>query len=521
MNPPVLPPNLYQSLAYLQPGGKLKDATVVHAAPIIVQRGRTKAGVMYVALDDGTEYCEIPGRGCRTIGELVGQLMPCREAEPDSPYLVGLRDMERRAGFTFYPKQLEYVQRIAARSGVMVSAEVGCGKTLLAIALIHTLKPQRCLVIAPQGVITAKGEMLSQWESEFRRFAPWLKTIRVKSPYSLDTRSAGQVHLTYMQEALANDGGWLSYVAPDFYDMIIVDEAHLLQHRHTIMAKALYRMQPARRYALTATPVGNRVTDCLAMLRWLRPDVEIRLPFHEEAGAEGRPIVPASPLLTYRALAHALAPIRKRDIRPDMPALNVVKVYVDPDPETLAAYRDIEKNFTLKKGSAGQIERVRLTKLRNVCAESVGKAVEIAAKIGMNPGVVVSARIKQTDLIVRYMRTTASHLKLGRIDSTRNPKNNSAIATAFQSGELNALMLGIKCAYGYSFPGCDTVHVASLEWSWGSFAQAVGRVWRVNSQRPVTAYVYLLRGTVEERMFDTVCAKETAATLALYGEAVA
>ena len=287
------------------------------------------------------------------------------------------------------------------------------------------------------------------------------------------------------------------------------------------MAKALYRMQPARRYALTATPVGNKVEDCLSMLRWLRPDVEIRLPFHEEAGADGRPIVPASPLLTYRALAHALAPIRKRDIRPDMPALNVVKVYVNPDPETLAAYRDIEQSFTLKKGSAGQIERVRLTKLRNVCAESVGKAVEIAAKIGMNPGVAVSARIKQTDLIVRYMRTTASHLKLGRIDSTRNPKNNSAIATAFQSGELDVLLLGIKCAYGYSFPGCDTVHVASLEWSWGSFAQAVGRVWRVNSQRPVTAYVYLLRGTVEERMFDTVCAKETAATLALYGEAVA
>jgi len=518
MNLPVLPPNPYQSLAYLKPGDKLKDATVVHAAPIIVKRGRIKAEVMHVALDNGREYCELPGQGRLPIEDLVEQLIPCQEPADDSPYAAELCDMQRQAGFSFYPRQLEYVQRIAARSGAMVAAETGVGKTCLSIALIHALKPQRCLVIAPQGVITAKGEMLSQWEAEFQKYAPWLKTIRVKSPYSLDTRGEGQVHLTYMQEALANDGGWLSYVAPDFYDMIIVDEAHLLQHRHTIMAKALYRMQPDWRYALTATPVGNRVEDCLSMLRWLRPDVEIRLPFHEEVGVEGRPIVPASPLLTYRALAHAMAPIRKRDIRPDMPPLNIVKVYVDSDPETLAAYRDIEQNFTLKKGSAGQIERVRLTKLRNVCAESGFKAHHIAISVEADLGVVVSARIKQTDMIARRLQTL---MRLGRIDSTRDPKKNSAVAAAFQRGELDVLMLGIKCAYGYSFPGCDTIHVASLEWSWGSFAQAVGRVWRVNSQRPVTAYVYLLRGTVEERMFDTVCAKETAASLALYGEAVA
>lgn len=521
MTTPVLPPNPRQSLAYLQPGDKLKHATVVHAAPIIVKRGRIKAEVMHVALDNGREYCELPGQGRLPIEDLVEQLIPCQEAELGNPYAAELCDMQRQAGFSFYPKQLEYVQRIAARSGVMVAAETGVGKTLLAIALIHALKPRRCLVIAPQGVITAKGEMLSQWEAEFLKYAPWIVAHRVNGRTPVSIMTFDGVYLTYMQEALANDGGWLKDVPPDWYDMIIVDEAHLLQHRATIMAKALYRMQPARRYALTATPVGNKVEDCLSMLRWLRPDVEIRLPFHEEAGADGRPIVPASPLLTYRALAHALAPIRKRDIRPDMPKLTVVKVYIDPDTETAEAYREVVRNFTLKKGSAGQIERVRLTKLRNVCAESQDKARQIAWGVGLNPGVTVSARIEQTNNIITHIKRVAPEVRIGRIDSTRNPKNNSAIAAAFQRGELDVLLLGIKCAYGYSFPGCDTVHVASLEWSWGSFAQAVGRVWRVNSQRPVTAYVYLLRGTVEERMFDTVCAKETAATLALYGEAVA
>ena len=517
---PILPPNPLQSLAYLKPGDRLLGATVTEAAPIIVRRKHDKAEVLYVKLDNGEEYCEHPGHGRRPMRDLASRVFEPIPFKLCSPMSLQLGRMENDAGFTFYPRQLDYVQHLAGAGSAMVAADVGTGKTLLAIALIHALQPRRCLVIAPQGVITAKGDMLSQWESEFARFAPWSKPVRVRSGYEAATSGAG-IHLTYLQEALANDGGWLTQVAPDLYDMIVVDEAHLVQNYHTIMARALFRMQPRWRYALTATPVGNKVQDCLALLRWIRPDVDFGLPFHENLRGGARPLIPASPLLTYRALAHAVAPIRKQDIRPDLPPLHIHKVFVDPDPDTLAAYRDIEQNFTLKDGGAGQIERVRLTKLRNVCAGSIGKAVAIAEQIQLNPGVVVSARLEQTGLLVRCLKLSASSLRFGRIDSTVNPDNNPAVAAAFQRGELDVLMLGIKCAYGYSFPACDTIHVASLEWSWATFAQAVGRVWRVNSQRPVHAYVYLLRGTIEERMFDTVCAKQSAATLALYGEPLA
>lgn len=526
MTPPILPPTPLQSIAYLQPGDKLQRATVVQAAHIIVRRGKYQAEVLFIALDNGMEYCELPTRHQFPMSDLVRQLIP-RQEPYDGSLCPALREMQERAGFTLYPGQARYLYYVSQVSGALLAASVGCGKTLLSIALIELLKPLRCLIIAPQGVITARGELLSQWEAEFKKYAPWLEPRRIDATkggvsfmIQFAEYRATNVWLTYMQEALANNGGWLQHLNPDYFDMIIVDEAHLLQNHETVMGKALYRMNPARRYALTATPIGNRVEDCCRLVSWLQPGIEAKLPYVKEQGSQERPLVPLSPLLTYRSKAHAIAPIRKKDIRPDLPPLHIHKVYVEPDAETLAAYRDIEANFTLKKGGAGQIERVRLTKLRNVCAMSKAKAERIGftvvAESVQRKCVITSARIEQTNLITRSFH---AHLRLGRIDSTVNPKKNAEVAAAFQRGELDVLMLGIKCAYGYSFPECDTIHVASLEWNWGTFDQAIGRVHRVNSQKTVHAYVYLLKGTIEERMFDTVCTKQSAAALALYGEA--
>lgn len=513
---PILPPaTRRQAIAWLKAGDVLADGRRVEQACYVPHKRRTQ---WWVRLNDGSRYCEAPDFGERPISELE-PLVDCDHARFwESPLLA----LAKTYGFKYYPAQLQMAHSLALAEAAVIAADVGVGKTLLAISLIQLLRPKRCLIIAPQGVITAKGDIVSQWESEFQKFAPNLKPVRidvgkkgVEYMMQFIDRGGINVHLTYMQEALANNGGgWLRHFSPDLYDMIIVDECHLIANPDTDMAKALFRMEPRFRYALTATPVGNFVSDCYRLVRWIRPDIPIELPQMERK----RVYSDGYPLATYRALAHAVAPIRKIDIRPELPPLHLHKVYVDMEPELMKRYRKMDTEFTLPEGGAGVLARVKLTKLRNLCADSVAKAVTVAQNLAANPGVVVSARIKQTDAIEKYIRLMRSHWRYGRIDSTMDPSQASATSSAFKSGELDALFMGIKCAYGHSFPACDTIHVASMEWSFGSFAQALGRVWRINSQKPVHAYVYLLRDTIEERIFDTVCAKESAAMAALYGE---
>lgn len=61
----------------------------------------------------------------------------------------------------------------------------------------------------------------------------------------------------------------LASLCGDEFDMIIIDEAHLMRSRKSIQTRALLRLQPRYRYAMSATPIPNQVTNIFPILGWL------------------------------------------------------------------------------------------------------------------------------------------------------------------------------------------------------------------------------------------------------------
>lgn len=61
----------------------------------------------------------------------------------------------------------------------------------------------------------------------------------------------------------------LATLCGDDFDMIIIDEAHLMRSRKSIQTKALLRLQPQYRYCMSATPIPNQVTNIFPILGWL------------------------------------------------------------------------------------------------------------------------------------------------------------------------------------------------------------------------------------------------------------
>ncbi|KAJ5508666.1 hypothetical protein N7527_010809 [Penicillium freii] len=196
------------------------------------------------------------------------------------------------------------------RGGILAD-EMGLGKTIEMLSLVHSHRvepdpevsnglssvndlarmpnssgvvpaPYTTLVVAPTSLI-------SQWESEALKAG----TLRVLVYYGSDkavnlrelcceskyatapqviVTSYGVVLSEFRQLALQSalgpsaNGGLFSV---EFF-RVILDEAHVIKNRRSKSAKSCYELKAGHRWALTGTPIVNRLEDLFSLVRFLK-----------------------------------------------------------------------------------------------------------------------------------------------------------------------------------------------------------------------------------------------------------
>jgi excisionase family DNA binding protein len=168
-----------------------------------------------------------------------------------------LRDPQRDA----YVRATEFFQGGGTKA--IVQLPVGCGKSGLAALLPFGNAKGRVLIIAPN--LTIKDELQKSLDITNKQKCFWrrMRIIEDKDmgggPYvctldsgNLSVCEKSHIVLTNIQQLATNVDKWLTRFPADFFDMIIVDEAH---HGAAASWKRVFEKFPAAKVVnMTATP---------------------------------------------------------------------------------------------------------------------------------------------------------------------------------------------------------------------------------------------------------------------------
>ena len=363
------------------------------------------------------------------------------------------------------------------------------------------------------------------------------------------------------------------------WDMVILDEAHHICNLDAQMTKNFIRLQPKFRYAVTATPIPNMIKNIFSLMGWLSVpywyygdrsnaswpfklnELTGRMGFSHEfitkevdhtqaklnfKAGKGPSAKKESPKISQQTkllklLRPKVAWMGKMDCHPDMPKLNVVKMHVPMSKEQRLNYLHYMDASNVKTSNKMMRYGIQLAYLRGITAtpKSCGKSrkdgsYNIYSGTDYTPKthailsniyniisrdeqvLVAAARVDQ--LFELRRRLAEAKIPVSMITGGNDDKAKDA--DDFKQGKTKVMLMGIKCAESLSFEQCSNMIIASLEWSYGVFDQAVGRCYRINSKKDVNCYVYLHEKSLEDMMFDKLCTKQDAATIALVGEKV-
>jgi superfamily II DNA or RNA helicase len=361
------------------------------------------------------------------------------------------------------------------------------------------------------------------------------------------------------------------------FDFIALDEAHKAQKLSSNLTQMIIRLQPRYRFALTATPIPNLVTDIFPLMGWLCvPNWycggvrNAAWPYSREEGHKfsttfltterdltqehmnreadedwrGRcekpsPVV-SSPARLLKLITPTLAYIGKKECNPLKPECTVHDLRVPMGAQQAKLYGWFMERSHIPEQNPMRRAAKQVAILRDLCAAPASsdwnRVMDRLVRSNFNPKtaailqktadilqagdqtVIVSSRLKQTAYLER--RLTEAGVPVARIDSSLPPERHTEQANLFKSGRAAVMLMGIKCAQAHSFDRCPNLIVASLEYSFGSFEQASGRIDRVTSKRPMNIWCVLHQNSIEEIMFDVVATKGDAATICLRGQRV-
>ena len=440
---------------------------------------------------------------------------------------------------TLRPYQVEgfrWLARLASLGfGGILADEMGLGKTLQMIALVKSLRDAERL--AGPVLVACPASLVFNWADEFARFAPDVSVIALEGSRAhreaLLARASGEPCVVVASyDRVRIDGAQLARID---WGMVVLDEAQCIKNHATKTTRAVKRLHSRLRFALTGTPVENRLSELWSIFDFLMPGFlgsyeRFRERYElgivgedEEAAARLRALI--EPFVLRR---------RKADVLTDLPAKLESIRYVPLSREQRRLYDGAEQRLredlnAQKRQNASRANRrghisdaeksavevlAELTRLRQIAldpslvfenykggAEKLGAIMELvdeAADAGRKV-LVFSQFTSYLDVLSAELdRRGIAHFTI----TGATPKRERVrLVNAFNDDETPVFLVSLKAGgTGLNLTGASVVVHADPWWNAAATDQATDRAHRIGQSREVDVYKVVAKGTIEERI---------------------
>ena len=451
------------------------------------------------------------------------------------------------------PYQAEGFRWLSARCdagfGGVLADEMGLGKSVQLISLLLARKDE-ARDVGP-SLIVCPASLVYNWLQEFRRFAPELSVRAVAGPKrerrriralalgdasdAADAPSEPCDVLVTSYDLLRIDVA--DYVGRRFF-LCALDEAQYVKNPAALVTRAVKRVEANHRFALTGTPMENRLSELWSIFDFLMPG--LLGPYARFRERFELPIVGGDEDVARRLQA-LVGPFMLRRLKTqvltDLPEKLESVVYAPMEGEQLKLYRAHEQrlreDLTRQKNdkpardggrrsgmSQGDFEKSKvqilaeLTRLRQLCCDPgllyddyKGPAAKLdaicdlveSAIDGGEKSLVFSqftsflSRIadRLDDMGVPYFTITGATPKRERLE----------LVNRFNADDTPVFLISLKAGgTGLNLTGASVVIHADPWWNAAAQDQATDRAHRIGQTHVVSVERVIAKGTIEERI---------------------
>ena len=387
------------------------------------------------------------------------------------------------------------------------------------------------------SLIVCPASLVYNWAAEARHFAPELK-VGILAGRKADRRSMLEACGSY--DLLVTSYDLLRRDIEDYrgrsFDTLVLDEAQYIKNHATKASRAVRTVDSRHRFALTGTPIENRLSELWSIFDFLMPGIlgpyahfrdRFEMPILSgDQDAQARLQALVGPFILRRIKSQVLTDLPEK-------IENVITVPLEGRQRKLYAALEQELRGTLNREhdreyEVGKIQVLaQLTRLRQVCCDprlvyddpQDGEArSEVdrpgrSAKLDAIEDLVISCQDAGRKMLIfsqftSYLDLIAQRLRgLGvgydMITGATSKKRRLDLVEQFNSDRTPVFLISLKAGNtGLNLTGACVVVHADPWWNAAAQEQANDRAHRIGQTQDVNVYQIVAKDTIEERILN-------------------
>jgi non-specific serine/threonine protein kinase len=429
--------------------------------------------------------------------------------------------------------------------GACLADDMGLGKTIQVLSLLLVMKRQNP---AP-SLLVAPASLLANWASELERFTPGLKSL-IAHPSAIPAAALKTLSPERLQDVdlvITSYGSLLRvpWIAETPWSLVVLDEAQAIKNPDAKQTRAVKRLNARTRFALTGTPIENRLADLWSIFDFVNPGL---LGSSKEFSTFVKRLADR-PHNSYAPLRELVRPYILRRLKTDktviadLPDKTEVKAFCQLSRKQAALYEQSVKELATQLAETEGIQRKGLVlsflmRFKQICnhpsqwlgdgswsEDDSGKWARLR-----DIAEVIAARQEKMLVFTQFREVTgplATFLAsiFGRpgmvLHGETEVKKRKEIVRRFQEDEaVGFFVLSLK-AGGAGLNLTAASHVVHFDRWWNPAVenQATDRAFRIGQTKNVLVHKFVCRGTVEEKIDELIESKRKLSTDMLEGGA--